>query len=137
MLRERGDTVAVETRAERALDAGVGGRAGHEPQRRCHAVAATERGHLRQAKLEEGAPRQGLHERFHDAAHARRHAARQHDQCDVSGPKRLGASLLELPRCRRPGRGQLEDVTRRGRLDAARHEAAIDLAAGERRTEPE
>ena len=117
-LLERGDVLAVELDPEGLAKRGVGRLAGHEPERNGTAGETREGIVLGETKIQERPRRERLRRvAFPDAAHPRRHAAREDAERDVAASQRRFAERLRVRASRRARGRELGDVARRRRLE--------------------
>ena len=125
MLVEGGDALPVQVVPERVADAGVGGMTGHQPEWRGSAVAALDRTHLGAPQIEEAFARNGVDQGLDHAAHARGHAAREHQQRNLSSSQRLGAELAQASVLGTVRRGQPLQILRVRGADRAFDEVVL------------
>jgi hypothetical protein len=127
-LQKGRDRASVEFGAERFADRPVGRLARHQPERRARAVAGSERPLGFEAQVEEGALAQRRHQRLDHAAHARRHAAGEHDERHLAPTERALASGDQGLVRGRTGVGQRLEIARPQRLDARQAVSFVAVA---------
>ena len=136
MLREGGHLGAIEPVAQRGADARVGGVTGHEPERRGHAEGAAHALHLGAPQVQEAVPGHGVDQGLDDPAHARGHAAGEHEQRDAALAQRLTAQVVQALIGRRSPRRQATQVFDPRRAEAALHEVVRRALGGQAGGQP-
>ena len=131
MLAKRVHRLAVEPVAQRLADGRVGGVAREQPEGQRHARLAAPVLTLGQPQIEEGAAVNGLHQRLHHAAHARRHAAGEDHHGQLAGLERRHPARGQLRLLVAARLGQAADVGRLGRQELTLHVVLLRAAPDE------